>query len=93
MRSAANVTAIKPLNRSAGLVPGVAFAGIPIVEMDSAASLISEAIAMKTVETVKGLENARNAERRARLRRNVLVAPGRGLFSVETRRQRPIVVT
>ena len=58
MRSAANVTAIKPLNRSVGLVPGVAFVGIPIVEMDSAASLISEAIAMKTVETVKGLENA-----------------------------------
>ena len=46
MRSAANVTAIKPLNRSAGLVPGVAFVGIPIVEMDSTASLISEAIAV-----------------------------------------------
>ena len=93
MRSAVAVTAIKPLNKSARLAQEVEFASIRIVEMGSIVSLISVAIAMKTVETVKGLENARNAERRARLRRNVLVAPGRGLFSVETRRQRPIVVT
>ena len=59
MRSAADVTATKPLNRSAGLVPGVAFASIPIVEMDSTASPISEVIAMKTVESAKGLANAR----------------------------------
>jgi len=93
MRSAADVTAIKPLNRSAGLVLGVAFAGIPIAEMDSTASPISEVIAMKTVESAKGLANARNAERPARLLRNVFDAPGKGLFSVEMRRQRPIEVT